>query len=63
MLALAEMTAPKSLPQLRERMAQLDPVQLVHALALGLDASWVAISAAFGLVVLLLVSVVRTKGS
>ena len=33
------------------------------ARATGLDATWVAISAAFGLVVLLLVSVVRTKGS
>ena len=39
LLELAGRMAPESVPKLQQRMAQLDPVQLVHALAFGLDAS------------------------
>ena len=37
LVALTRRMAPRSVEMLRERMAQLDSVQLVHALAFGLD--------------------------
>lgn len=41
LLQLAQRTAPAAVEPLRERMQRLDPVQLVHALAFGLDGPYV----------------------
>jgi Lon protease-like protein len=41
LLELARRTAPGSVEVLRERVMQLDPMQLAHALAFGLDTSFV----------------------